>query len=75
VCIGPEKVKACYSAPGGITSYDDHNEDRAQAAEVNAAYMEKTKPFTRWLADNGYRILSRVTTCIRTPCPAKPKLP
>lgn len=57
ICVtGPEKVKASNSAPGGITSYDDHNEDRAQAANVNAAYTEKTKPFVRWLADNGYRI-------------------
>jgi polysaccharide pyruvyl transferase WcaK-like protein len=40
----------------GIMGFYGNNEDRAQAAEVNAAYMEKTKRFVRWLADNGYRI-------------------
>ena len=40
----------------GIMGFYGNNEDRAQEAEVNAAYMEKTKRFVRWLADNGYRI-------------------
>ena len=40
----------------GIMGFYGNNEDRAQAAEINAAYMEKTKRFVRWLADNGYRI-------------------
>lgn len=40
----------------GIMGYYGNNEDRAQAAEVNAAYMDKTKRFVRWLADQGYRI-------------------
>jgi polysaccharide pyruvyl transferase WcaK-like protein len=40
----------------GIMGFYGNNEDRAQAAKINAAYMEKTKCFVRWLADNGYRI-------------------
>jgi polysaccharide pyruvyl transferase WcaK-like protein len=40
----------------GIMGYYGNNEDRAQAAEVNAAYLDKTKRFVRWLADQGYRI-------------------
>ena len=40
----------------GIMGFYGNNEDRAHAAEVNAAYMEKTKRFVRWLADSGYRI-------------------
>ncbi len=40
----------------GIMGFYGNNEDRAHAAEINAAYMEKTKRFVRWLADNGYRI-------------------
>ena len=40
----------------GIMGFYGGNEDRAQAAEINAAYLEKTKRFVRWLADNGYRI-------------------
>ena len=40
----------------GIMGYYGNNDDRTQAAEVNASYMEKTKRFVRWLADSGYRI-------------------
>jgi polysaccharide pyruvyl transferase WcaK-like protein len=40
----------------GIMGFYGNNEDRAQADEVNAAYMEKTKRFVQWLADHGYRI-------------------
>jgi polysaccharide pyruvyl transferase WcaK-like protein len=40
----------------GIMGFYGNNEDRARRDEVNAAYMEKTKRFVRWLADNGYRI-------------------
>jgi len=40
----------------GIMGFYGNNEDRAQAAEINAAYKEKTKRFVRWLADSGYRI-------------------
>ena len=40
----------------GVMSYYGTNDDRRQADEIHAAYMEKTKRFVRWLADNGYRI-------------------
>jgi polysaccharide pyruvyl transferase WcaK-like protein len=40
----------------GIMGFYGSYDDRAQRAEVNAAYMDKTKRFVRWLADNGYRI-------------------
>jgi polysaccharide pyruvyl transferase WcaK-like protein len=40
----------------GVMAYFGANEDRAQAAEVHASYVEKMKRFVRWLADNGYRI-------------------
>jgi polysaccharide pyruvyl transferase WcaK-like protein len=37
-------------------AYYGGNEDRGQAAEVHASYVEKMKRSARWLADNGYRI-------------------
>jgi len=40
----------------GIMAYYGSNEDRGQAAEVHASYVEKMNRFVRWLAGNGYRI-------------------
>jgi polysaccharide pyruvyl transferase WcaK-like protein len=40
----------------GIMAYYGGNEDRGQADEVHASYVEKMKRFVRWLADHGYRI-------------------
>jgi polysaccharide pyruvyl transferase WcaK-like protein len=40
----------------GVMSYHGTNDDRGQADEVHAAYVEKMKRFTRWLVDGGHRI-------------------
>jgi len=40
----------------GVMAYYGTNDDRKQADEIHAAYLEKMKLFVRWLADNGYRI-------------------
>jgi polysaccharide pyruvyl transferase WcaK-like protein len=40
----------------GVMDYHGTNDDRRQADEIRAAYMEKMKRFVRWLADSGHRI-------------------
>ena len=40
----------------GVMAYYGGNDDRKQAAEIHARYVEAMTRFTRWLVDNGYRI-------------------
>ena len=40
----------------GVMAYYGSNDDRAQADEIYASYVEKMKFFVRWLADSGRRI-------------------
>lgn len=40
----------------GVMDYYGTNDDRRQADQIHAAYVEKMKRFVRWLADSGYRI-------------------
>jgi polysaccharide pyruvyl transferase WcaK-like protein len=40
----------------GVMDYHGTNDDRSQADEIHASYMDKMKSFVLWLADNGYRI-------------------
>jgi polysaccharide pyruvyl transferase WcaK-like protein len=40
----------------GVMDYHGTNDDRGQADEIHASYMEKMKRFVRWLADSGHRI-------------------
>jgi polysaccharide pyruvyl transferase WcaK-like protein len=40
----------------GVMAYYGSNDDRADADEIHAQYMETMKDFVRWLADEGYRI-------------------
>ena len=37
-------------------AYHGGNDDRKQAAEIHARYVEGMTRFTRWLVDNGYRV-------------------
>ena len=37
-------------------AYHGTNDDREQADEIHAAYVEKMKRFVRWLVDSGHRI-------------------
>ncbi len=40
----------------GLMDYHGTNDDRGQAAEIHAAYVEKMKAFTRWLVDSGRKV-------------------
>ena len=40
----------------GVMAYYGTNDDRRQADEIHASYLEKMKLFVRWLADSGHRI-------------------
>jgi polysaccharide pyruvyl transferase WcaK-like protein len=40
----------------GVMDYHGTNDDRAQADEIHASYLEQMKRFVRWLADSGHRI-------------------
>ena len=40
----------------GVMDYNGTNDDRRQADEIRASYLEKMKRFVRWLADSGHRI-------------------
>ena len=40
----------------GVMDYSGGNEDRQQADELRASYVEKMKSFVMWLADNGRAI-------------------
>ena len=40
----------------GVMAYYGSNDDRADADEIHARYMDTMKRFVRWLADSGYRI-------------------
>jgi polysaccharide pyruvyl transferase WcaK-like protein len=40
----------------GVMNYHGTNDDRKQADEIHAVYIDKMKSFVRWLADNGYKI-------------------
>lgn len=40
----------------GVMDYHGTNDDRRQAEEIRASYLEKMKRFVRWLADSGHRI-------------------
>ncbi len=40
----------------GVMDYHGTNDDRRQADEIRASYLEKMKHFVRWLADSGHRI-------------------
>jgi polysaccharide pyruvyl transferase WcaK-like protein len=40
----------------GVMGYYGTNDDRRQAGEVHAAYVEKMKFFVRWLVDGGRRV-------------------
>jgi polysaccharide pyruvyl transferase WcaK-like protein len=40
----------------GVMAYYGTNDDRKQAAEIYASYVEKMKSFVRWLVDSGRRI-------------------
>jgi len=40
----------------GVMAYHGTNDDRRQADEIHASYIDKMKSFVRWLADSGYRI-------------------
>lgn len=40
----------------GVMAYHGGNDDRKQAAEIHARYVEGMTRFTRWLVDNGYRV-------------------
>lgn len=40
----------------GVMDYHGTNDDRREADQIHAAYVEKMKRFVRWLADSGYRI-------------------
>lgn len=38
----------------GVMAYYGTNDDRKQADEIHASYIEKMKRFVRWLADSGH---------------------
>lgn len=40
----------------GVMAYYGGNDDRQQAAEIHASYVEKMTRFTRWLVDNGHEV-------------------
>jgi polysaccharide pyruvyl transferase WcaK-like protein len=40
----------------GVMDYHGTNDDRRQADEIRASYIDKMKSFVHWLADSGYRI-------------------
>ena len=40
----------------GVMGYRGGNDDRAQGADIYAAYMDAIKSFTRWLIDHDYRV-------------------
>jgi polysaccharide pyruvyl transferase WcaK-like protein len=40
----------------GVMAYYGDNDDRHQADEIHASYVEKIKLFTRWLVDGGHRV-------------------
>ena len=40
----------------GVMAYYGTNDDRRQADEIHASYVEKMKSFVRWLVDSGRRI-------------------
>jgi polysaccharide pyruvyl transferase WcaK-like protein len=40
----------------GVMAYYGTNDDRQQADEIHASYLEKMKRFVRWLADSGHQI-------------------
>jgi len=37
----------------GVMDYNDSNDDRRQADQLHASYVEKMKSFVLWLVDNG----------------------
>src|SRR3954449_12881980 len=40
----------------GVMAYYGGNDDRWNADEIHARYLENMKRFVRWLADSGHRI-------------------
>ena len=40
----------------GVMDYHGANDDRGQAAEIYASYVETMKFFVRWLVDSGRRV-------------------
>jgi polysaccharide pyruvyl transferase WcaK-like protein len=40
----------------GVMAYYGGNDDRKQAAQIHARYVETMTRFSRWLVDNGYRV-------------------
>lgn len=40
----------------GVMAYYGTNDDRSQASELHASYVEKMKFFVRWLVDSGRRV-------------------
>ena len=40
----------------GVMAYSGGNDDRKQAAQIHARYVETMTRFTQWLVDNGYRV-------------------
>jgi polysaccharide pyruvyl transferase WcaK-like protein len=41
----------------GVMQYSGSDDERSRAAEINATYLAGMKRFTRWLVDNGYRVV------------------
>jgi len=65
-CVYPDLA---FAAPGpplepgemhtvglGIMAYYGGNDDRREAAEIHASYVEKMKYFSRWLIDSGHNV-------------------
>ncbi|MGH7488686.1 MAG: polysaccharide pyruvyl transferase family protein, partial [bacterium] len=40
----------------GVMAYYGGNDDRKQAAQIHASYIDTLTRFTQWLVDNGYRV-------------------
>ncbi|MGO9160445.1 MAG: polysaccharide pyruvyl transferase family protein [Streptosporangiaceae bacterium] len=40
----------------GVMGYYGGNDDRREAAQIHAAYVENIKSFTRWLVDSGHKV-------------------
>lgn len=66
----------------GVMDYNGGNDDRASAAALHEAYVQKMTTFVRWLLENGYSVrffggddtwdhatADEITSRVRTECP------
>jgi polysaccharide pyruvyl transferase WcaK-like protein len=52
----PDDLDDARTVAVGVMAYYGSNDDRGQADEIYASYVEKISSFIRWLVDNGHKV-------------------